>query len=149
MHDDLRIILDMMNEGADGYMIKSADPAEITEGIHAVCNGKNYFCKETSALMLDDYTKMKELQIAGANADKLLDPREKEIAFLLCQRLTNKEIGEAMNLSKRTIEYHRANIYEAYNVQNIVDLRYAVPGKIREDETLLKKFSKYLKWKTE
>jgi len=146
MLEDSKIILEMMNNGASGFLTKNADIDEILEAIQVVCSGKDYFSKDASSSLLSNFSELKNMQLAQANSENLFDEREREIAFLLCKGKKNKEIGEIVSLSVRTIEYHRGKIYELVKAKNISELKANVSTEIQNDENLLKKFEKYLKW---
>lgn len=57
-----------------------------------------------------------------------LTPREKQVCELIVRGLCNKEIGQALCISSRTVEDHRAKIYDKYDVRNAVELTRAVYG---------------------
>lgn len=117
MFDEDNLIIDMLEAGAKGYLLKNANKEEIIQAIRAVNNNNNYYCKNTSEKLLQLIAKSKFNPYK-----KLVKPRfsEKEIAIigLVCDQHSNKEIAEKMNLSIRTIEGHRERIEEKMDVHN-------------------------------
>ena len=117
MFDEDNLIIDMLEAGAKGYLLKNANKEEIIQAIRAVNNDKNYYCKNTSEKLLQLIAKSKFNPYK-----KLVKPRfsEKEIAVisLVCDQYSNKEIAEKLNLSIRTIEGYRERIEEKMEVHN-------------------------------
>jgi len=107
--EEQTMIVDMLEAGARGYLLKTARKEEIIEAVKTVSEGKNYYCDSTSPRLseliaksaFNPYRKSKKIEF---------NEREKEIICLICEGLTNKEIADRMFLSRRTIETHRENI---------------------------------------
>jgi DNA-binding NarL/FixJ family response regulator len=121
MFDEDDLIVDMLEAGAKGFLIKNAGKLEITEAIRTVYNQEPYYCKTTSHKLTNMIAKSK------FNPYKKIDrieftEREKEIIGLICNELTNKEIADKLFLSSRTVEGHRLKILEKMNVKNTVGL---------------------------
>jgi DNA-binding NarL/FixJ family response regulator len=121
MFDDEQLIMEMLDAGAKGYLLKNSDKVEVIEAIQTVNKGKPYYCKYTS-------TKLAKL-IAFSRASQErkqkeaeFSEREKEIIRLICQELTNKQIGEKLFISPRTVEGYRMKILEKMSVKNIVGI---------------------------
>lgn len=117
MFDEENLIVDMLEAGAKGYLLKNADKQEILEAIHSVYEEKPYYCHHTSARLASLISKSK------FNPYKKKEPlvfteREKEIIRLICQQLTAQEIADKVFLSKRTVEGHRTKILEKMSVKN-------------------------------
>lgn len=117
MFDEENLIIEMLESGAKGYLLKNADKLEIIEAITTVYEDKAYYCKGTSARLASMIVKSK------FNPHRKQDPvvfndREKEIVKLICQQYTAHEIGEKLFLSKRTVEGYRIKILEKMNVKN-------------------------------
>jgi len=121
MFDDESNIVDMLEAGARGYLIKNADKQEIIDAIHTVYDGDPYYCKHTS------YTLAKMISSSRFNPNKKKEKveftdREKEIIQLICKQLTNKEIADKLFISSRTVEGHRMKIQEKMQVRNSVGI---------------------------
>lgn len=117
MFDEDNLIIDMLEAGAKGYLLKNANKEEIMEAIRAVSKDKNYYCKNTSEKLLQLIAKSKFNPYK-----KITKPQfsEKEITVigLVCDQYSNKEIAEKLNLSIRTIEGYRERIEEKMDVHN-------------------------------
>lgn len=121
MFDDEQLILEMLDAGAQGYLLKNSDKFEITDAVESVFEGKNYYCKFTSgklakliALQRDQKEKKKK--------EAEFSEKEIEIIKLICQEFTNKEIGEKVFLSSRTVEGYRMKILEKMDAKNTVGI---------------------------
>ena len=117
MFDEENLIVEMLESGAKGYLLKNADKAEILEAITTVYEDKAFYCKSTSARLAAMIVKSKFNPYKKHEAVGFTD-REKEIIKLICQQNTAQEIGEKLFLSKRTVEGYRIKILEKMNVKN-------------------------------
>lgn len=117
MFDEEELIVEMLEAGAKGYLLKNADKQEIIEAITSVYNDNIFYCKQTSARLASMIVKSRFNPCRDA-APVHFTEREIEIIRLICQQFTAQEIGEKIFLSKRTIEGHRTRILEKMNVKN-------------------------------
>ena len=114
MHSEGQYVVQAIRNGAYGYLLKDCGPEELTEAIEQVFNGKKYFNKDVSHLMIEAVN-------IESNTQKI-SKREKEVLKLVAQGLTTKEIADQLFVSKRTIETHRSNILKKLDVQNTAEL---------------------------
>ncbi len=121
MFDDEELILEMLESGAIGYLLKNADKYEVEDAIRAVYNNEPYYCKSTSGKLakLIAYSKA-HMQKQKKEAE--FTDKEKDIIRLICQEYTNKQIGEKLFLSARTVEGYRMKIIEKMGAKNIVGI---------------------------
>lgn len=137
MFDEENLIVDMLEAGAKGYLLKNADKQEILDAIHSVHDDKPYYCHHTSSKLAALISKSR------FNPYKKKDPlpfteREKEIIRLICQQLTAQEIADKVFLSKRTVEGHRTRILEKMNVKNTAGVViYALKHRIVSEEEVM------------
>lgn len=117
MFDEEELIVEMLEAGAKGYLLKNADKHEIIEAINSVYEDNIFYCKQTSAKLASMIVKSR-FNPSRDNAPVTFTDREKEIIRLICQQFTAQEIGEKIFLSKRTVEGHRTRILEKMNVKN-------------------------------
>ncbi len=130
MHDEEHMILHMLEAGANGYLLKNADPAEIKKAIHGVVETNYYFNDMVSGTMLKNIMS-KNMAAPSFKPAVELDERETKILQLICQEYTSAEIGDKIFLSARTVEGLRAGIMEKVGVRNIAGLvMYAVKNGI-------------------
>lgn len=137
MFDEENLIVDMLEAGAKGYLLKNADKQEILDAIHSVYQGKPYYCHHTTSRLASLISKSK------FNPYRKKDPlvftdREKEIIRLICQQLTAQEIADKVFLSKRTVEGHRTKILEKMNVKNTAGVViYALRHRLVSEEEVM------------
>ena len=117
MFDEENLIVDMLEAGARGYLLKNADKQEILEAIHTVCENNTYYCRKTSSKLASMIVKSKFNPYKKTKAVEF-NEREKEIVRYICQQCTAQQIAEKLFLSKRTVEGYRTKILEKMNVKN-------------------------------
>ena len=117
MFDEENLIVDMMEAGARGYLLKNAHKTEILEAITSVFGGQTYYCTETSARLAQMIAKSRFVPAART---KKIEFNDREIAVIryICQQMSNKEIASEMNLSIRTIEGYRDKIQDKIGARN-------------------------------
>lgn len=121
MFDDEELILEMLDAGAKGYLLKNSDKFEITDAVAAVHEGNSYYCKHTSGKLAKLIALNREKHDKKKKEAEFSD-KEKEIIALICQEYTNKEIGEKVFLSSRTVEGYRMKIMEKLKAKNTVGI---------------------------
>ncbi len=117
-----RFIGKMIEAGACGYLTKNCEIAELTAAINSTYKNGFYFNQETLAAMrrVSEY---KGTDIRNINNIAIeLTTREEEVLLLLCQELTNIEIGERLFISPRTVEGHRNNLLAKTGCRNTAGL---------------------------
>lgn len=117
MFDEEEQIIEMLEAGAKGYLLKNADKEEIKDAIQSVYDQTPYYCKHTSHRLAQMVAKSKFNPYRNKVKTEFTD-REKEIIGYICDGITNKEIGEKIFLSVRTVEGIRLKIMEKMNVKN-------------------------------
>ncbi|WP_462221867.1 response regulator [Ferruginibacter sp.] len=117
MFDEEDLIVDMLEAGAKGYLLKNADKTEIIEAVHTVANNEPHYCRLTSQKLAGMVAKSKFNWHLKKEKPEF-NEREQEIICYICEGLTNKEIGEKIFLSVRTVEGLRLKIIEKMNVKN-------------------------------
>src|SRR5687768_5798784 len=118
-YDELSYVKSMVNEGANGYILKNIEPSQLIHAIQSVLAGTPYYSNEV-ALKLIDSAKNSDKSL---NAHKSgLTKRELEILKMIAQELTNDEIAQALFISKRTVDTHRQNLLNKLSVKNTAGL---------------------------
>lgn len=117
MFDEEDLIVDMLEAGAKGYLLKNADKTEILEAVHTVANNQPHYCRHTSQKLASMVARSK-FNFNQKKEKPDFNEREREIIRYICDGLTNKEIGEKIFLSVRTVEGLRLKIIEKMNVKN-------------------------------
>jgi len=124
MHDDERLIQQVLELGANGYLLKNEEPSEIEKAIHSVFE-KDFYLNEyvSKALFRSAQRKSSaKLELRQHGIQIKLTKRELEVLDLICQEYNNAEIAAQLYLSVRTVEAHRRNMQEKINVRNAAGL---------------------------
>jgi DNA-binding NarL/FixJ family response regulator len=125
MYTNEEYILQILQAGASGYVIKQAAPAELISAIHAVYRGDSFLSPSISKTIIDEYLRH-SVPAAPVEQEKLTD-REREVLQLIAEGYSNREIADKLNLSVKTVGVHRTNIMEKLEIHNVTDLvKYAL-----------------------
>ncbi len=123
VHEDEALLRETVKSGASGYILKRAAEAELISAIQIVMRGDLYVDPSMVRSLLSDAIKPSP---AHRESIEPLTAREKEVLKLIVQGYTNRQIGEELNISVRTVEGHRANLSEKLGLHSRVELvRYA------------------------
>ncbi len=123
IHADVALIREAIKAGASGYILKRAAEAELISAIHIIMRGDVYVDPSMVRALLSEPDKPAPAQ---PETSETLTPRETEVLRLIVEGYTNRQIGEALNISVRTVEGHRANILAKLGLHSRVELvRYA------------------------
>jgi two-component system response regulator NreC len=128
LHEEIDMVREAIRAGAGGYILKRAVKTELISAIQTVLQGDLYVHPAMMRALLA------EPQPASKSPSPLaepLTPREVDVLRLIVRGHTNSQIAEILNLSVRTIEYHRANLTSKLNLHSRVELiRYAAENGI-------------------
>ena len=124
MHESEEYVLKSIKAGADGYLLKGSSKEEFLKALHTVAAGGKYFSGDISSILISQLTNSStSLEPKQSLADEMMiTKREKEILTLLLSGKGNKEIAEALDISKRTAEVHRFNLMKKLKVKNLMEL---------------------------
>jgi len=121
MHDDPEYILQAVRSGADGYVLKDVAPAELRDAVVAVHEGREYFtARVTQQLGVGLRREIEEEQLR-TRLDSLTN-RETEVLLLVAEGLTNREIGDRLDISPRTVETHRERVMGKLRIRTVAGL---------------------------
>ncbi|MDQ8013567.1 MAG: response regulator transcription factor [Flavobacterium nitrogenifigens] len=124
MHESEEYVLKSIKAGADGYLLKGSSKEEFLKALHSVAAGGKYFSGDISSILISQLTNsstsLEPKQPLGE--EMMITKREKEILTLLLSGKGNKEIAEALDISKRTAEVHRFNLMKKLKVKNLMEL---------------------------
>lgn len=120
-HDDERSIIRMMELGANGYVLKTAEPDELETAIRSVKDSGYFFNDIVSREMLQGLVKKAKVKPVFNEVDPLTE-RELEVLRAICQEMTTTEIAGKLFLSPRTVEFHRNNILLKTGARNVAGL---------------------------
>jgi DNA-binding NarL/FixJ family response regulator len=118
VHDDVAYLRRAFDAGAAGYLVKEAADVELVQAVRQVAAGKQYVHPSLgAALLAPDASAARP---AGPGGE--LSEREVEVLGLIASGLTNAEIAEALYVSVRTVETHRAHIHQKLDVRTRAEL---------------------------
>lgn len=118
MMDEENLIVDMMEAGAKGYLIKNAHKDEIIEAIKTVYHNRIYYCNEASLKLTKLLAKSDKIPFIKKEIKPEFSHKEIEVIKCVCEEMTNREIADRLNLSTRTIEGYRDKIQEKVGAKN-------------------------------
>jgi two-component system response regulator NreC len=121
IHEGREYFFEMLNSGASGYVPKSAAPEELMIAIRAVAKGEVYLHSSVARLLLRDYMH-NGMDEGGGETGTQLTGREQEVLTLLAEGLVNREIGEQLGISPRTVARHRENIMRKLGLHSRTEL---------------------------
>ncbi|MFL5741142.1 MAG: LuxR C-terminal-related transcriptional regulator, partial [Flavisolibacter sp.] len=132
MHDDENIVLQMLEAGAQGYLIKNAHKDELIKAIKVVNTGGHYFDNHITKKLAKMIASFRFGSSPGKH-NVSFSEREKKIIELICEGYSGKEIAQKLQLSARTIENYRDSIIQKMDVRNTAGLIiYAIRNKLYE-----------------
>jgi DNA-binding NarL/FixJ family response regulator len=118
MHEEEGMLLEALNAGGDGYVVKRADQPEIIQAIRAVRRGDVYVHPAMTRALLSQ----PETTARPQEPVEPLTRREIDVLRLLARGNTNRQIAELLGLSTRTVESHRANLMGKLGLSSRVEL---------------------------
>ena len=125
MHDDAAYVLEALNAGALGYLLKDCTASELVEAIHAVATGKQFLSPALGPLIHRNLAPLPE-SVLPDPYDTLTN-REREVLHLAVEGCTSAQIAERLSISPRTAETHRTNLMRKLSVRTSAELiRYGI-----------------------
>ena len=125
MHSDKQFILEMLNAGASGYLLKDCAFHELINAIHSVASNRSYLSPEIADIMIKEYKHV--ISKESLSVFSLLTSRERQVLQLIAEGKTTKEIAYTLKVSSKTIETYRQQIMYKLDIHSIAGLtKYAV-----------------------
>jgi DNA-binding NarL/FixJ family response regulator len=126
MHPDIAYAMRAFKEGASGYVLKSAAPDELITAIREGLKGKTYMTPMIAGKLIRAYESGSQNQIKIDTVLKL-SSRQREVLQLLAEGHSAKEIASILNISAKTVEYHKYRMMDDLGAKTTADLiRFAV-----------------------
>ncbi|MGD0231492.1 MAG: response regulator transcription factor [Syntrophorhabdales bacterium] len=125
MYTDEPYVIEALQNGACGYVLKESDMSDLIKAIHEVTAGRHYLSSPLSEMAIAAYKE----KTRGVSLDlyNTLTTREREVLQLVVEGHTSAEIAAKLFISTRTVESHRANTMEKLSVRSRDDLiKYAL-----------------------
>jgi|SRR5690242_9426669 len=121
MYEDDKFIIHLMENGANGYLLKNAEPDEIRRSIYAVHENGYYFNDLVNKALLKKLVLKNNLK-PSFNQNIDLTEREQEVLKMICEEKTAAEIAKEIFLSPRSVEGIRQRLIEKIGVRNTAGL---------------------------
>jgi len=123
MHKNHDFVMQALRSGADGYVLKDADPSELDAAIHAVSRGESYLSAGVSRTVIATSLE----HASDTRSAEELTARQRQVLRLLVEGRPMKEIAGTLGVSIKTIESHRAQLMERLKIHDVPGLvRYAM-----------------------
>jgi DNA-binding NarL/FixJ family response regulator len=124
MNPDLDVAAEAFRRGASGYLLKTCAAAEMVLAVRQVLRGKSYMSR---ALSRDDINFLRRQDKKLVQEDERLTKRQREVLQLLAEGKVMKEVGGILNMSMRTVAYHKYRMMEVLGAKSNAELvKYAI-----------------------
>jgi len=121
MHDDPEYVLQAVRAGADGYVLKDVAPAELRRAIASVSQGREFFTERITHQLSVGLRAELESEQKRSRVESLT-AREVEVLLRIADGRTNREIGEELGISPRTVETHRERVMTKLRIRTVAGL---------------------------
>jgi DNA-binding NarL/FixJ family response regulator len=119
MHRDVLYVKRAFENGASAYVLKHSAPAELINAMREALEGRTYVTPE----LVSDETEILSSGPSGRRTSSLrLTPRRREILQLVAEGRSAKEVGRILQISSRTVEYHKYRIMDDFNLRTTADV---------------------------
>jgi DNA-binding NarL/FixJ family response regulator len=126
MHKEEEYLYQAISAGADGYLLKEDAEKELFSAIQSIQDGKIYISPGLAEQSMQNWARMRRGEDDTQHAEALTF-RQREILKLIAEGKSNKEIGDLLYISVRTVERHRANIMSKLSIRKTAELvQYAI-----------------------
>ncbi len=130
MYEDERFVSHMMEIGANGYLLKSADPGEIKKAILEV-KAKGYYLNNFVNRILLKKSHARQKVVPSLSNEVTLSDRERDVIKYICMEFTAQEIAQKLEVSPRTVEAIKDRLMERFGAKNTAGLVfYAVKNNL-------------------
>ncbi len=121
MHEEEKFVIHLMENGANGYLLKSTDPVEIKKAITDVVE-KGYYLNNFVNKILIKKSQLRNRPLISFSKELEISEKEKEVLELICLEFTSQEIGEKMGISARTVESIKERLMIRFGLKNTAGL---------------------------
>jgi NarL family two-component system response regulator LiaR len=109
-YDDDPYVFALLEAGADGYVLKTASADQLVDAVHTVYRGESALSPEVASKVVQQATGRRPA--SAADQIEPLTPREIDVLRLVAKGMTNREVGQELGISHRTVQGHLASIYD-------------------------------------
>jgi len=127
MNEDPDLAMEAMRCGASGYLLKSSAGSELTRAIQMSLKGKSYVTPQIASGMEKAFINNPRPK----TGDKTLTPRQREVVQLLAEGKSMKEVASVLNVTPRTVAFHKYRVMEELNIKTTAELiHFALKSRI-------------------
>lgn len=127
MNEDPDLAMEAMRSGASGYLLKSSAGAELISAIQMALKGKSYVTPQVAKGIQKAFINNPRPKTRG----KTLTPRQREVVHLLAEGKSMKEVASLLNVTPRTVAFHKYRVMEELNLRTTAELiQYAIKSRI-------------------
>jgi two-component system nitrate/nitrite response regulator NarL len=120
MSEDEDAVFEAVRNGAQGYLLKTADPEELFEALRGILRGEAHLSSGLAVKLLREFARQSHEPVAPAPPRTALSPREKEILALVADGQSNKEIATVLAVAENTVKHCIKKILEKLHLENRV-----------------------------
>lgn len=117
IHEDREYLFKTLQMGAEGYVLKDAEPSVLVEAIRSVNNGESYIQPNMTKELVKEFNRV-TLHEKDKQVENNLTSREIEVLELIAEGMINKEIAKQLYISEKTVKNHVSNIFKKLNVSD-------------------------------
>jgi DNA-binding NarL/FixJ family response regulator len=125
MHENEQYLYEALKAGASGYVLKTVVDRDLVEACRAAMRGESFLYPGAMTPLIEEF--LHRARNDEPLRDEVLTARELEVVKLIAEGYSSQQIAEALVISEKTVERHRANILEKLGMHDRVELtRYAI-----------------------
>lgn len=123
-YEDQPYVLNLLRAGVSGYVLKRALGVDLINALRAVARGESFLYPPVATTVLEQ---LRQSDMGAIQDVKTLTSREQEILHRVASGETSRQIALALNISVKTVEWHRSNLMSKLDVRSVAELvRYAI-----------------------
>ena len=117
MHSSAQHVLQALEAGARGYLLKESASRDIVEAVRAVAAGRRFLSPQVGEILAEGLT-----SVSGADALESLSSREREVIKLVADGHSSSQIGHLLHLSPKTVDSYRSRLMQKLGVRDLAGL---------------------------
>ncbi|QCP51997.1 response regulator transcription factor [Trinickia violacea] len=121
VHQNEEYVREALRAGVDGYVLKDVSFDELLVAMRSVMQGKKHLSADVYGYMVDSFVSGREAP-APKHVWDVLTARERSVLKLIAEGRTNRQVGQYLNLSPKTIEKYRASMMHKLHIVNLTEL---------------------------